>query len=293
MARLWNRSAYVILNDLRVEGLRLRFQAKKTLKPDPNKLDLFVYNLAASTRARLQAAEIPIVLVAGYKGEEQVIFAGRSKGVDHVRDGAEWATHIQCGDGEQAFRGHSSFSLGPGAKVSDVLERIAKDLGIEAGDAISKAKRGDFAMAMDSFLQGYTASGKPVRELDRVMKAAGLEWSIQDGKLQILEPETSTTETVFVLSAATGLIGSPDHKVGKKLAAPLEARGEEVDGEIAPDDSKLLLKAQSLLNGAIRPGRRVQIEAVARQGMYRVEEVTHAGDTHGPEWTTALEGRPL
>jgi hypothetical protein len=270
----WKRSAYAIVNDVRVEGLRLKFKARKTIKPDPNTLDLRIYNLAEPTRARLQAAHVPIVLVAGYEGAAQVIFAGESRTVDHVREGADWTTHVQCGDGEVAYRGFSAFSFGPGAKASDVIARIAQDLGVNAGDALARLRKGDYPGALDSFLQGYTATGKSVRELDRVTKAIGLEWSIQDGVLQLLEPDTPTQEEAFVLSPATGLIGSPEH------GAP-EEQG------VAP-----LLKAKCLLNGALRPGRKVKLETAQRTGFYRLEAVEHEGDSHGETWTSSVEARP-
>lgn len=275
MATLWKRSARLVLKDVETEGLRLRFRIKKTLKPDPNTLDLSVYNLSAATRARLQEARIPLVLLGGHEGARQVLFAGESRAVDHLREGAAWVTHVQCGDGEKAFREHSSFSVGAGARLSDVIARIAQDLGVDAGDAVSKIRRGEFPLALDAFLQGYAANGRSVRELDRVTKAAGLEWSIQDGVLQILPPEKVTQEDAVVLSADSGLIGSPDHKMAEKPDLPP------------------LLKAQSLLNGGFRPGRAVKIEALSRTGFYRVENVEHAGDTHGAEWTTTIEARPL
>jgi hypothetical protein len=275
VAALWKRSARLVLNDVEIDGLRLRFKVKKTLKPDPNTLDLYVYNLAEATRARLQAARVPLVLVGGYDGATQVLFAGESRAVDHLREGAAWVTHVQCGDGEKAFREHSSFSVGAGAKLSDVIARIAGDLGVNAGDAIAKIRKGEFPLSLDAFLQGYAANGRSVRELDRVMKAAGLEWSIQDGVLQILPPETATQEEAIVLSPDSGLVGSPDHKMAEKP-------------ELPP-----LLKVQSLLNGGFRPGRALKMESATRTGFYRVENVEHAGDTHGREWTTTLEARPL
>lgn len=270
-ASRWKRAARVIVKDREVDGLRIRFRVKKTLKPDPNSADIRIHNLGDATRATLQEAAVPVVLMAGYESDTQVIFSGTSRAVDHRREGQDWVTHIQCGDGEQAFRGFSQFSFGAGTKATVVLERIAKDLGIDVGDALAKLKRGDFR---EGFLQGYTATGRAVRELDRVAKALGLEWSIQDGQLQLLEPDAATQAEALVLSADSGLIGSPDHKMAENAS-------------VAP-----LLRAECLLNGGVLPGRLVKLETATRTGFYRVENVEHQGDTHGSEWTTAWEGRP-
>lgn len=273
MAR-WKRVARLIVKDRQVDGLRIRFKVKKSLKKEPNSLDLHVYNLGEATRATLQESKIPVVLMAGYESDAQILFSGRSRAVDHVRESQDWATHVQCGDGEQAFRGYSKFSFGAGARASDVLARVANDLGIDVGDALARLKRGDFKGAKEVFLQGYAATGRAVRELDRVARVLGLEWSIQDGQLQVLEADSATQAEALVISADSGLIGSPDHRMAE-------------DKKLPP-----LLRAKCLLNGGIRPGRLVKLEARARTGFYRVESVEHEGDTHGAEWTTTWEGRP-
>lgn len=273
--RQWRRSAILFANDREIEGLRIRFKVRKTLRPDPNSLDLHAYNLGANTRSTFDAARIPIVLLAGYEKSRSVIFSGISRAVDHVREGQDWRTRIHAGDGDRAFRSFSAFSFGPGTPVAKVLERIAWDLGIDVGDAIAKLRRGDFRGAVDkTFLQGYAATGRSVKELDRVAKAIGLEWSIQDGSLQLLEPDASTQAETVVLAADSGLIGSPEHKMPDQAGA-------------AP-----LLVARCLLNGQILPGQIVSLETSSRAGLYRVESVEHAGDTHGSEWTTTWEGRP-
>lgn len=276
MTVLYDREAFVFVDDRRIEGLRLKFKADKSLKSDPNTLDLHVFNLSAETRAGMKTRGAQVILVAGYRGDSEIVFSGGARTVDHVRTGAEWDTHIQCGDGEIAYRTSlSSFSFGPGTKWKDVVGRLSGDLKVKAGDALAKVKKGDLNGSIDTFLQGYTANGPTVREIDRVMKAAGLEWSIQDGKLQILRPAKATEETVIVLSPTSGLIGSPDHGTPEK------------------DKGVPVLKARSLLRGGLRPGRSMKIESAAIRGFYRIEKVTHEGDTHGPEWYSSVEGTGL
>jgi len=274
--KAWGREAWVVVNDLEVRGLRLVFKVKSTLKPDPNDLDLRIYNLSPTTRAKLSAAAAaPVVLVAGHQGTAQVIFSGRARTVDHLRDGASWVTHVQSGDGNQAFTKLSAISFAAGTRATDVAIALAKDLGVEAGDAIARLRRGDFTGAREVFLQGFSASGRSVRDFDRVAKVLGLEWSIQGGVLQLLEPGKGTQEAAYELAPDTGLIGSPDH------------------GAPGPNGEPPLLKVKCLLNGGIRPGRVVSLRSSARSGFYVVDQVEHAGDTHGAsEWTTSLEARP-
>lgn len=276
MTVLFDRRCTVHLGDIKISGLRVKFKAEKTLGVDPNVLDLHVYNLSAITRAKLQKKGMQVILVAGYRDEFQVIYSGQATTIDHLLDGPTWDTHVICGDGEVAFAGaFSSHSFAPGTAWRDVARTVVNDLKVNVGDAIAKLGEGDLGGAIDSFLQGYSAHGPAVREVDRVMKAAGLEWSIQDGRLQILQPGKPSDERAILLSPQTGLVGSPDHcKPGR-------------------DDDTAALKARSLLQGGLRPGRTVEVRSNAVRGFYRCEKVTHEGDTHGQEWYSSLEMAPL
>ncbi len=274
--KLWGREAWAIVSDVEVRGLRLAFKVKKTYRPDPNVTDLKVYNLAPATRSALsKAAAPPVILVAGYAGAAQVIFSGRARTIDHVREGPDWVTHIQSGDGEQAFSQFGAASFGPGTGLPDIVEQLAAQAGIGAKDAVAQLRRGDLVGGSRTFLQGYTAAGRSVLDLDKVLKAAGIEWSIQDGVLQLVAPGKATQATAYVLSADSGLIGSPDHGAPGPLGEPP------------------MLKAKCLLNGGITPARAIRLESVSRAGFYRVETVEHVGDTHGQDWTSSIEATAL
>jgi hypothetical protein len=104
---------------------------------------------------------------------------------------------------------------------------------------------------------------------DKYVSTAGYQWSIQDGVLQVLAPSETTLETVYVLNSSSGMIGSPE-------------KGE--DGTI---------KGVSLLQGDIRPGRRIQFDSKMVKGTFKTERVIHTGDTWGQNWYTELEAKPI
>lgn len=283
MGANFDRAWKVIVGETEIAGLRIRFKAKKTAKADPSTLELSVYNLSAATRARLSAAaRPPVVLMAGYKEAEGLIFAGPARTIDHVREGADWVTQVRCGDGEQAYSGFSSFSFKAGTKKGDVLSRWTEDLkqlGVDVADANAAIRKGGLPGLKEYFTQGFAAHGRTMKEGDRLLASIAAEYSIQDGGLVITEIAKPTTEPAVVLSAETGLLGSPDH------GAP-----EKIEGEASPVS---LLKAKALLNGELRPMRAMRLEAASRSGFYRLETVEHTGDSHGAEWFTAVEARPL
>jgi hypothetical protein len=283
MSASFGRAWKVIVGETEIAGLRVRFKAKKTASADPSALDLSIYNLSASTRAKLSAsARPPVVLMAGYRDAAGLIFAGPARTIDHVCEGADWMTHILCGDGEQAYAGFSSFSFKAGTKKGDVLARWTDDLkalGVDVADAQAAIRMGGIAGLKEYFTQGFAAHGRTMKEGDRLLASIAAEYSIQDGRLVITEVAKPSAEPAVLLSPATGLLGSPDR------GAP-----EKVGGETTP---VALLKAKALLNGELRPMRALRLETASISGDYRVESVEHAGDSHGAEWSSTVEARPL
>lgn len=275
MSDLYLRRAIVTIDSLRVEGLRVAFKADKTLKPEPNTLDLKVYNLAKASRAQMQSKGAKVILQAGYQDHVEVVFQGDARTIDHVRSGPDWITHVQCGDGERAYRNSRiNASFAPGTKVQDVLRTLVKSLGLNSGNALDEIGKGGFREGFDQFLNGYAASGNSATELTRLLDSAGLDWSIQDGALQVLKDSETAKNTAVLLSAATGMVGSPEHGSPNKRGLAS------------------VLKVKSLLQPSVRPGSLVQVEAIGISGLFKAEKVTHQGDTAGPEMYTSVEARP-
>jgi hypothetical protein len=275
MATFWQRSWSVTIGNRELQGLRIEFAAVKTADANPNTLDLKIYNLAATTRASLQKKQVPVIVVAGYLSNAEIIFSGNSRSVDHMRDGPNWITHVQCGDGEMAYTGsYSTISMAAGTLVRDQLTRIIADLAINTGNATAAIDRGDFTFGFQRLQQGYTAQGPTIRLLDRALRPHGIRHSIQNMTLQLLQGNSPTRDLAVLLSPESGLIGSPDH------GAP------ETPGK--PAYTKFL----SLLQPSIRPGRVIRLKTQNFDGEYIAQKVQHRGDSHGRDWITEVEAFP-
>lgn len=276
--KLYRRFASVRIDSLFIpNGLRMEFKVRKTLKGQPNTLDVRISNLAAQTRAQMQKKGAKVTLLAGYEeNPDQLLFNGDARTIDHVRRGPEWLTRVQCGDGEVAMQKRAvNLSFAPGAKVSDVVLQLAQATGLDLGNVSARLKRGDFKGAASQFLGGYAASGRSFAQLQSVARAAGLDVSVQDGALQLLGATDATSEEAVLLSADTGMVESPEHGSPEKSG----------------DDA--VVKVKSLLQPSIRPGRRIRIESISLKGTFVVETVHHTGDTHGAPWYSEVECRPL
>ena len=275
MALLFNRRCVVIVDTVRVEGLRVSFKVVKTTKQEPNTCEVKIYNLSAATRGQLSKKAVPVVLSAGYASNAAVIFQGDSRTVDHLREGTEWITRVRCGDGERAYQwSRFSESFAPGTSVVTIIRAAAKALGVNTGNLEAELAKGSFRDSIQQFAHGYSAHGNAAREFDRLMRTTGFSWSIQNGSLQLLRDTTTATGQAILLTSDTGLIGSPEHNAPDKTGNPP------------------LIKFKSLLQPRIRCGGIVQLQSVAVKGQFRCESIEHNGDTHGQEWYSSGEVRP-
>ncbi len=269
----FGKSYRLQIEDLQIENLlRVSFRIERTLTPDHNKAAIEIYNLSQSSRDRITKDRVTVKLEAGYQDRLGLLFTGDilGGGVSHVKNGPDWVTKIQAGDGEQALRtSRVNESFGPKTKLVDVLGKMAgKFTGISADKAKARIKQGDFAGAFKEFANGFSSSGVLRDEFDTLMGDAGLQWSIQNGEMQVLAPGESTQDTAFEVGPGSGLIGSPEK--GDKGA----------------------IKFRSLLQASIAPGRKVVLKSRSIDGTIIVSHVVYVGDTHGDQWFTESEGLP-
>ncbi len=256
-----------VTNWIEVTGLRMSFAVKRTLKPDANSAEVSVYNLSATSRAGIKRKGVRVILEAGYAdvGLETVI-TGDCRLASHEQSGTEWVTRFELLDGGRVLRyGRASTSYAPGTPVSKAVGDLAGKLGLSGGQ-LAKQLPGLSAKT----LNGIVTHGGVGETLDKLLKPQGYSWSIQDGRLQVLKG-SDHTELIPLISTDSGLIGSP------KLLTPDKNEGRS------------LLSFTSLLNARIRPGCLVAVQSKQFSGQFRVESVTHKGDTHGTDWTSEVE----
>jgi len=283
MTALFTRDVAVTVGTLRIaarpEGneeqvkptLRMTFKVEKSLNRDPNKADLKIWNLSEKSRKAMQTEEkLPVIIEAGYVGNLQQIFSGNMEFSSSSRQGPDWITELQSGDGSQAYRSaRISESFGPGTQLSALLKKAAEGLGVGLGNAVEKFDGGGFRGGLTELTKGASIVGRVSDVLDKFVTTAGFEWSIQDGQLQVLKPDETTSDQAVRLTQESGLIGSPE----------LGEKGR--------------LKARSLLQGNLVPGRSVEVIAEQVDGFFRIQKTTHTGDTWGTPWYSDIEARPV
>ncbi len=245
----------------RFSGLRVKFHVEQTGGSVPNKGKIEVYNL---TRDSARVADQPnsmVRLIAGYKGTSQVIYVGdiSPKHSKTELQGVDLVTMIECADGIDKFTGaYVEKSYKEGTPFRQVFEEVMTTLmgGAPKLDAIPD----------DTVVMGLTLSGQSYKAMDDLTGKLGLEWSIQDGVVQVIKKGGSTKDTAVLLSSRTGLVGIPKRK-----------------------DSSI--EITSLLQPSIRPGRQIELDSRLVKGRYIAGKVTHQGDNFGKDWYTIIEAK--
>lgn len=265
------RRAYrLTIGDLSITELDIEFTITRSLKKEPNTADIRIRNLHPDNRRRIeQARSVRVVLEAGYAPPlgTSMIFAGDLREIYTERDGADWVTHVATGDAEQTSkkaRIHITFQ--PGTAVRKVIEETAKKLIGSYGNLKSIANI-EVPNLGEKFNTGTVVSGNAAKELDRLLLSAGLEYSVQNGVLQVVKRGEGLDGTAILLTPATGLVGSPS---------------VSSDGTV---------RFRCLMIPDLFPGRKVQLDAINAKGVFIVDACKYVGDTASNDWIVDCEAK--
>lgn len=271
-------------NAVQVTDLRVTFSVEKTIGSSPNTAQVVVYNLAEITRAEFIRKPLHVRLEAGYEGDLARLFTGDLSYGSNVPEGVDWRTELTLGDGARAYRNaRARASLAAGSTRRQALAACASALGLALPRSVDDVPEIAAALRVQ-YASGVALSGPARQELDRVCRAAGVSWSIQDGRLQILRDADTRSDEIARIAADTGMVGSPEMGAPERASAAGAGKG----GRRSPR-----LTVRTLLDPRITPGGRVRVESLAYTGLIRAVKVVHTGDTHGQDWYTVVEGTPL
>jgi hypothetical protein len=274
MTELFGRRAIVTVDRLELADFDVSFRIEKTLKPEPNTLELAIFNLNPDHRAALEELRpkettptrgIPCKIEAGYGDELSLLWLGDLRTVESQSNGPDWITNLTSGDGEKAYQNaRINVSYGPATPLETALRAMVRALGVDGGNlakVVAKLRQGGSAMLP----AGAGLSGQAAQHLDNFARSADLEWSIQDGALQILERGKALSTKAIELTPETGLIGSPTV------------------------DNEGLLKARMLVIPDVRPGTLLVVKSQRVEGNYRTEKAVWDCDTSGGPWYVDVE----
>jgi hypothetical protein len=253
-------------------NLRVTFDIEKTSASSSNKSTISVYNLSADSRAAysrlivsgngaISSSGAFVWLQAGYCGGLTTLFSGWAANSTTARAGADIITKFECGDGEKnLLSARHEKSYPAGTTLKGVIADLVEKLGLPGVSSVT-------GIPDVVFQKGYPALGSVKFQLDKLTRANGLEWSVQNGHLQILPRTHTTGAQAELISAQTGLIG-------------------------VPTVNKDIVSFTSLLNPKLLPGAPVLLQSVLTGGkpfLYKITKAKFEGDSHAEKWQTSCE----
>jgi hypothetical protein len=252
-----------------LSALDVEFRCNRNLKPEPNTVELKIYNLGPDLRAAFNSAKKnQLLLQAGYKGTGiSTLFQGEVRSGWSTHDGPDWVTTVRAGDGEKEIKVRINVSFGPQVLAQDAIRVIAKKMGLKPGNIDAATKNLNLSGIAEIFPQGVAVSGNSWRELQWIARSAGLEVSIQGGALQLLELHQPLSELAILIDSDSGMIASPE---------------VNADGRVT---------VNTLMIPEVKPGAKVEIRSSQVRGFYRIEEVETVGQIRGEDWGHRLTVR--
>lgn len=295
------RTCTLIINTQSIGGvdlsnLRIKFSVKSSQTPTPNMADIRVYNLEDNTAHVLQllstlgTEHVSVLLQAGYQGNFGTIFQGN---VVQIITGRESATDtfidILAGDGDKAY----NFAV---VKTTIAKGSIQQDQIKASVNAMSEKGVTAGVTAVDSTFKlprGKVMFG-PAREyLSNSAKTTGYSWSINSEKITFVKNTSFLPGTQVLLTAQTGMIGTPQQTNQGVNVKCLLNPGIQVGGRILLDNKaieqqKLNLEQIAALKSDTKAINQLIPRRLNPDGSYYVLTLEHTGDTRGVEWYSSL-----
>jgi hypothetical protein len=248
--------------------LRIEFDVRKTSTRTPNEAKIRIHNLSRGTAKKAKQEFKRIQLKAGYRGASDVIFDGTIREARMGKDGTDRHLDILAGDGDQPYiQATVNKSLAAGCSLDDVFRASVTPMMNCGAGSVSLGHIDCFDPV--TFPRGRVLYGMSRDIIDQVCRTSHKDWSIQNGKLQVVNRRGSLP-TAFVISKNTGMIGAP----------------EEVNEGVKV---KCLLNPKLLVDGQVKiESENISGAAASSNGFYRILQLDIVGDTHGNDWYSEM-----
>ncbi len=298
--QLFRRAWKIQVDTLDVSNLDFEFEVLMTLKPEPNKCTLTLYNLNKDHRAQLlkrnrpsasssKTVGVSVQIEAGYVGNTSVIFSGDLGEVGGQRQVIDRKITLSGQDGGRAYReAQIDVTFAKGTLLSTVLRQCAEALGLGLGNVANFEADAQIEGIGATLPAQMSLSGSVAKQLTRLLSSMGLTWSVQRGNLQVLSRGKPLDLGAVRISPTTGLLGSPEAAIDStvSLGNPQQfafgAKAKTIKPK-KPKDSGIL-KLMTLLIPGVVPGRKIVLESDAYNGGYMISECRYRGQSWAPVW---------
>lgn len=244
-------------------ALHISFSVQKQDLESSNTAKVQVWNLNKQNLATLEAENCFLLLKAGYGNTLPVILSGTVSHTSTRKDGSDMLTEIEVVDGLMEVR-DTWVSMSYAGLVN--TKKILDDTAAQMGLTVTYSYNATFA----DIPNGFSFVGQAKNALSKACAVSGLEWSIQNGVLQIKKPGDVMNREVYVIGPETGLIEIPERV---QISSSDDAGTPQMGYDLV-----------YLLNGAIGVGDYVQVQSKYLTGFFRVYSLEIDGDNLSGAW---------
>jgi hypothetical protein len=258
-------------NGLLIENLRIQFEIEHTTEKEPNKCNLTITNAGPETRAFVTTKPIALRLEAGYANEYHHLFVGDLRYGQSKLDGVDWSTTLEIADGDRAYRhARVSESFRAGSTVADVLRKVTTAMQVYLAPEVLNSPE-----LAAPYHAGLVAHGPARDVLSKILTPLGYSWDTTQGQLRLTLDGSPAPGLAYLIDATNGLIGSPE------TAAPNK-----------PGQTPITT-IRTLLDPRLLPHHKIQLQSERLAGVFQILKVRHLGDTHGGDFQTEIEAKPV
>ncbi|RUL56457.1 phage protein [Lysinibacillus antri] len=251
MSKLFMRVVEVISGNVKMNNtdLDIEFEIPFDDDLDPNLSEIRVYNLSQTTINQLKQGQ-KITVNAGYKEDKGLVLSGEINSVSSIRNGADKVTTIKVLD-SVPYNAKKTLqrSYKKNIKADAVIKDLAKALGLKI--AVLKLPTNK------TFQKGYSIDGEIVKSIQNIANDCGASAYISRQQAYIRSIKEGD-DNKFLLTADTGLIGSPEYFEEEKS-------GKLVKG----------YRLKSLLQYRMHAGSIVELQSVEVKAKVRLRKGKH------------------
>lgn len=265
--------------------IHVKFAFEKADVESPNTGKVTIWNLNKEHLAELEKNDCVVIVRAGYGDNISEAFKGTVTNASTSKEGADRMTEIELASSMVELRDTSfSLSYAEGTKTDVIYQEVASQMGLPLSTSPS-------AMEKSTILSsGFSFVGSSKELLNRLTRMDGINWTIQDGVLQLLKPNEPISLNCYELSADSGLIGLPKRVTISAGSGSSKGGAESVDS--SGETAQLGWEVTYLMNLAIGVNSYIHISSEAVDGYFRVQKVSIDGDNYEGDWqckATVLE----
>lgn len=263
------------------DGLRITFQVTHFAGGAFSIAEITIYNVSRYAERQMLGDGSTgkyefISLEAGYDGLFGSIFVGQITNVQlHLEDGgATRGIRFFCkSSAKERDQNLINLTLSPETDPVQIIEACADSFGAEI------QFYGDFS-GLKRRSRGTALQGSPTACMNELGETFAFDWMVENGAIKIIKRDFALDNQVYVISAGTGMIGSPvvsDTEVGIRYTLnPKIKLGDTIKLEsMAP---------RFEFSGAFF----YDIPRTIGEGYYKVYSLVFAGDSHGDQWESQI-----